>query len=93
MIVGTLECSVTIRQARSLKDKRSAIKSLKDRLRNRFNISIAEIDAHDRRQLAVLGVAVVTTERRHAESVLSQVVDFVRAFGRVELCDYTIDTF
>ena len=55
MIVGTLEFEVLIREAQSLKDKRRAIKSLKDRIRHRFPVSIAEVDALDHWQRSVLG--------------------------------------
>jgi uncharacterized protein YlxP (DUF503 family) len=57
---------------RSLKDKRHVLKSLKDRLHNRFNVSAAETDHHDLWQRAELTVCVVATDRDHAASVLQQ---------------------
>jgi len=56
----------------SLKDKRAIIKSLKDRLHNRFNVSVAETAHHDLWQRAELTASVVSTDRRHAESVLRE---------------------
>src|SRR5947199_8915056 len=56
----------------SLKDKRHVLKSLKDRLHNRFNVSAAETAHHDLWQRAELTVCVVSNERRHAESVLRE---------------------
>ena len=56
----------------SLKDKRSVLKSLKDRLHRRFNVSVAETAHHDLWQRAELTASVVSTDRRHAESVLRE---------------------
>ncbi len=79
MVVGTLRLYLVIREARSLKDRRRVLNSLKDRLRNQFNISIAEVDGHTSHQVATLGVAIVTNEVRHAQQVLSQIESLVRA--------------
>jgi len=54
MIVGSLRVRLLVRQSRSLKDKRQVVLSIKDRLRNSFNVSVAEVDAQDHRQLVVL---------------------------------------
>ena len=67
MIVGTLRVRLLIREARSLKDKRQVVKSIKDRLRNHFNVSVAEVEAQDSRQLAVLGMALVSNEAHHVK--------------------------
>src|SRR5260370_33505931 len=56
----------------SLKDKRTIVKSLKDRMHNRFNVSVAETGHQDLWQRAGLTAAVVSTDRRHAESVLRE---------------------
>ena len=57
----------------SLKDKRAILKSLKDRLHHRFNVSVAETAHQDLWQRAELAASVVSTDRRHAESVLREV--------------------
>ena len=93
MIVGVLEFEVVIRESQSLKDKRRAVKSLKDRLRHRFPIAIAEVEDLDHWQRSGLGAAVVSNDVRYATEVLSKVVDFVRASHVVELVDYSIETF
>ena len=62
MIVGSLRVRFLIRESRSLKDKRQVIRSITDRLRNNFNVSVAEVEAQDHRQLAVLGIAMVGNE-------------------------------
>ncbi len=91
MIVGTLYIKLMIREARSLKDKRRVIRSLKDNLRNRFNISVAEIGTQDHRQLAELGVAMVGSDRRYIDGALAKIVDFVRLFRPAELIDYEVE--
>jgi uncharacterized protein len=90
MVVGTLELWLLVREARTLKDKRRVVKSLKDRLRHRFQVSIAEVGSLDNCRQAHLGVAVVSNDPRHASSVLSKVVDFVRNAFVAELVDYTV---
>ena len=53
MIVGSLQVRLLVREARSLKDKRQVLQSIKDRLRNQFNVSVAEVDAQEHRQMIV----------------------------------------
>ena len=93
MIVGTLKVRLMVREARSLKDKRQVIKSLKDRLANSFNVSIAEVDALDNRQLAVIGMAMVSNETHHVKTALGKIVEALRVHPVAELLDYEIDTW
>jgi uncharacterized protein YlxP (DUF503 family) len=74
-----------------LKDKRQVVLSIKDRLRNRLNVSIAEVDALDHRQLAVLGVAAVANEAGPVRATLQQVVDALRSHPVAELLDYEME--
>lgn len=71
MVLGVVTWELHINGCRSLKEKRRVLKSLKDRLHRQYNISVAETNYHDRWQKAELSGCVVSTERRHAESVLS----------------------
>lgn len=77
MIVGVLEVVISIPQANSLKDKRRVVKSVKDRLRNNFNVSVAEIGDQDIWRTATLGIAVVSGDTSYANGVLSRVQDAV----------------
>jgi len=85
MIVGTLEVRLLVREARSLKDKRQVVNSIKDRLRNDFNVSVAEIAELDNRRLAVLGIAMVSNEAHHVKSTLGQIVEALRNHPVAEL--------
>ena len=93
MTIGVLELRLAIREALTLKDKRQVIKSVKDRIREQFNVSVAEVGRQDARQHSEMAVAVVATDGRFAEQVLSQVVNLIRATPWVQLVDYTIEKF
>jgi uncharacterized protein YlxP (DUF503 family) len=93
MVVGVLRLELAIYESRSLKDKRQAIKSLKDRLGQRFPVSVAEVDRLDSRQAAVLGVAMVSNDATRVHGCLDRIVDFVRAHPTVQLLDYEKQTW
>ena len=80
-------------EATSLKDKRRAIKSLKERLISRFNVSAAEVGSLNHRQQAELGVALVGNESRFVESCLDKIVDYVRRDCGAALVDYETEIF
>jgi uncharacterized protein YlxP (DUF503 family) len=71
--IGVLTLELRIEEAHSLKEKRHVVKSLKERLRGKFNVSVAEIDDMDLHNSAVLAVAVVSPSRPFAEKVLQAV--------------------
>jgi uncharacterized protein len=85
MLVGLLEIELLIPDSDSIKAKRYVLKSLKDRLRNRFNISVAETDYHDKWQRALIGVAVVSNETKHIDSILENVMNFIYEEYRVQV--------
>jgi len=92
MNVGVCRISLRLPENLSLKGKRRVLKSITSRIRNKFNVSVAEVDDHELWQLATLGVCCVSNNKRYTNEVLSKVVDFV-ANGRfdVELLDYEIE--
>lgn len=61
----------------SLKDKRQVVRSLTARLRNKFNVAVAEVGDNDRWQIATLGVTCVSNDGRHAREMLDRVVSFI----------------
>lgn len=77
MIVAVSIFEIHIPQAQSLKEKRMVVKSLRDRIRNKFEVSVAEIGAHDLHQRGRLGIAVVTTDQTMAEKILQSIEEFV----------------
>ncbi len=93
MTIGVLQLSLFIPQANSLKSKRQILKSLKDRIRHKFNVSVAEIDCLDKWQRATLAVACVNSDKRLVNSVLSKVITLVDAQCVIELLDHTIELY
>lgn len=79
MVIGVRSFELHLAASHSLKEKRSVLKSLKDRLHNDFNVSVAETASHDAWQTAELTVCIVSGDRRHAESVLASVDRFIEA--------------
>ena len=91
MVVGTLEVRLLIRESRSLKDKRQVVRSINDRMRNAFNVSVAEVDKEDNRQLAVLGFAMVGTEVRGVRTCLDKIVTILRGHPIAEFLSHQIE--
>jgi uncharacterized protein YlxP (DUF503 family) len=91
MIVGSLRVRLLVRESRSLKDKRQVIRSIKDRLASRLNVAVAEVDALDHRQLAVLGFATVSNEASHVRAVLEDVLKALRGHPVAELIDHELE--
>ncbi|MEK6769372.1 MAG: DUF503 domain-containing protein [Gemmatimonadota bacterium] len=79
MVVGVISWELHLAGCQSLKDKRRVIKSLKDRLHQRFNVSAAEVDHQDLWQRAALAASVVSSDHRHAEEVLGSCDRLVQA--------------
>jgi uncharacterized protein YlxP (DUF503 family) len=87
MQLGTLVIYLHIPQSRSLKAKRHVINGIKDRLKNKFNISIAEVGDNDLWQRCTLGIAVVANERKFIDSVLDQIENYVSSRPEVIITD------
>ena len=87
MIVGVIGWDLEIPGCQSLKEKRRVVKSLKDRLHDRFNVSVAETAHQEAWQRTELTAAVVATDRRHADSVLEHADGFVRSEPRARVID------
>ena len=75
----------------SLKDKRRAVKSIKDRIAHRFNVSVAEVGMLDSRQDAQLGIAMVSNSSVFLDSCLAKIVNLVRSTVKLELLDYSVE--
>jgi uncharacterized protein YlxP (DUF503 family) len=73
--IGVLTLELRLEDSHSLKDKRHVIKSLQDRLRNKFNVAVAEIDYQDLWQRALIAAVTVSSDHVHAEKVLRSVED------------------
>lgn len=85
MVVGLCTVELFISESRSLKDKRQVLHSLKDRLHEKFNLSVAEVDGRDLWQKAVLGMACVANEGGHVNQVLDQALNVIKGMPTVEV--------
>ncbi len=89
MHLGVCRISLHLPDSASLKDKRHVSRSLTTRIRNTFNVSVAEIEDHDLWQRLTLGVCCVSTDAAHANEIVSKVVEFIEDSRRdLELLDY-----
>jgi uncharacterized protein YlxP (DUF503 family) len=87
--VGTVELHLP--EVHSLKEKRHILKGIKERVRNQFNVSIAEVDHHDTWQRAALAVACVSDDSRHANEVISKTVNFIESVADGRVIDVSIE--
>ena len=77
MFIGVSQITLHLPDSQSLKDKRQIIKSVMARVRNRFDVAIAEVEEQERWQIAVLGVSCVSNSRQHADEVLGHVERYI----------------
>ncbi|MDA1000631.1 MAG: DUF503 domain-containing protein [bacterium] len=91
--VGLLTVDLQIHDSQSLKSKRKVVKSIIARLRNRFNVAVAEVDYQDKWQLCRLGVSAVSNEGRMTERQLRKVLDAIEGMGMAIIVDFQIEVF
>ena len=93
MIVGVLTAHLHMQGIGSLKEKRSIVKSVIGRLRSRFNVSIAEVDRHDNKTYAVIGMAAVSNETNFINQQFDKIIEFMQRDGRFYLGEIERETF
>ena len=91
MVIAFMQVELRIPESRSLKSKRMAIRSIKDRTHNKFNVSIAEIDQQNIWNEAIFGIACVATDQKYASQVLENVIQFIQSFPQTQLVDYCVE--
>ena len=89
--IGVLTLEIRLQDAHSLKDKRQVVKSLKDRLRSKFNVAVAEIDCQELWQRAVVAAVTVASDHVHAEKVLQSVEEEAAALLGGELVGTVVE--
>ncbi|MYA77035.1 MAG: DUF503 domain-containing protein [Gemmatimonadetes bacterium] len=93
MIVGLCRIDLFLPESRSLKAKRQVIKGLKDRIRNRFNVSVAEVEHQSLWQRATRGLAMVSEEKGYVDRTLQQVLNLVQAEPRLLVLDHAFEWY
>jgi uncharacterized protein YlxP (DUF503 family) len=93
MTIGSLSFELNIPEAFSLKDKRRILKSLKDRIKNKFNVSVAEVGHKDIWNRALLVVVNVSDSSVHVDKQLSEVVNFVEQIHDISIIQIKLEIF
>jgi uncharacterized protein YlxP (DUF503 family) len=92
MIIGICTVVLEIPASQSLKDKRRVVKSILAKVRNQYNVSIAEVDANDAWQSAVLGMACVSNDASYAHRLLTKIVEMIgNSRFDAEVAEYQIE--
>jgi hypothetical protein len=91
MVVGICTIELHLPESGSLKSKRQILKRIKDRIRNRFNVSLAEVENNDLWQRTTLGVAAVANQGKFVNQVLSQVIEHLHKESGVVVLDYSME--
>ena len=89
--IGVLMINFFIPSAQSLKNKRMVLKSLKDKVRLKFNVSIAELDQDDKWQAATCGVSMIGNDQRYLDSCLQNILTYIESMNAVEITDQEIE--
>lgn len=85
MIIGICTCEIFIYESNSLKAKRSVIKSIIEKSKNRFNISIAEVGDNDKWQRSLIGFATVSNDNKIVDETIERVIQFFNTYSEIEI--------
>jgi len=88
MILGVLRVELAVYESVSLKDKRRVVKSIKDRVSRRFNVSVAEVGHLDSRQQATLAMAMVSNATDHVHQAFDRIIELVRREHRASILSF-----
>ncbi|MBN1782102.1 DUF503 domain-containing protein [bacterium] len=91
MMVGILQVGIFLPECHSLKEKRAVLKGMKNRIRNMFNVSVAEVDYLDKWQRTTLAAAFVSNEKKHAEQTLEKLLKFIENDLRIEVIESLVE--
>jgi uncharacterized protein YlxP (DUF503 family) len=91
MFVGISQVELFIPESGSLKSKRFVLKSIKTKIRNKFNVSVAELENNDKWQRSTLGVSIICNDKKIIDSTFNQVLNLIEADGRMEVIDYSTE--
>jgi uncharacterized protein YlxP (DUF503 family) len=91
MVIGVCRLDLLIRDNHSLKEKRRIVKQIVERVRHRFNVSIAEVGNNDLWQSARIGFCMVSNDRRFTNSSLDTIIDFIENINTAEVIKTEIE--
>ena len=85
MIIGICTCEIFIFNANSLKSKRSVVKSIIEKSKNRFNISIAEVGENDKWQKSIIAFSTISNNQKIVEETIEKVINFFDSYSEIEI--------
>lgn len=91
MVIGVLRLTLFLSESGSLKEKRRILRSIKDRLRSQFNVSVAEVNYQDLWQKAELAIAIAATDSQYADKVLQTILGKVESWRLAEVIDVQVE--
>ena len=91
MVVGSLKIVFYLNDNRSLKGKRKIVRSMVDKVKSRFNVSIAEVGSNDKWQKIELGISAVGNDRRHIDSSLNHILDYLDSLCLAQIVNTEMD--
>ena len=93
MFVGVCQIELLLHDSASLKDKRFVLSSVKTKIQNMFNVSIAEVDLNDLWQRAVIGLALVTNEKKMVDQIFNKILEYLYKEDRLEVLRHQIEIY
>jgi uncharacterized protein YlxP (DUF503 family) len=93
MVVGSLKIEFRLTDNRSLKGKRKVVRSMVDKVKSRFNVSIAEVGSNDKWQKIELGISAVGNDRRHIDSSINHTLSFLESLYLAEIVHTEMEIF
>lgn len=89
--VGVLKIDFHITESSSLKEKRVILRRFKDKIRRSFNVSVSEVENHDKWQIASFGISCISNDKKHVDATLNKVKDFFERDRTIVVTDYQIE--
>jgi len=93
MVVGTLKIEFRLFDNRSLKGKRKVVRSMVDKVKAKFNVSVAEVGSNDKWQKIELGISAIGNDRRHIDSSLNHILEFLDSLHLAQIVNTEMDIY
>ena len=93
MLVGVCRLEIFVPESSSLKSKRFVLNSIKKRIRNKFNVSVAEVENNDKWQRISLGISMVSNERKFIDMNVAEILKLIERDGRMEILSHLVEVY
>lgn len=91
MLIGTCQIRIVMYEVGSLKEKRQILKSVIERIKARYNVSIAEIGDQDKWQVSEIGFCCISNSSKHAQEMIDKIIYFIEQDGRFDITECQVD--